>query len=108
MLAGLSPSGGNAASHGFTCRAILFHTKANERFMSPKMIGYCNSDKLCRRDILFSGGIVEKPCSPCLCCDICRLKCNYCTNSGFSNCLVSYAFSHFLTLIETLYNYIDA
>ena len=60
---------GRCGRDGFTSSAIQFHTKANERFMSPKMVEYCNSDKLCRRDILFSdfdGGIVEKPCSPCL------------------------------------------
>ena len=87
---------GRSGRDGFTSNAVLFYSKADERFMSPKMIYYCKNDKVCRRDILFSdfdGCIIERPCSLCLCCDICGLKCD-CKKSEFSSCLVAYAFSH--------------
>ena len=88
---------GRCGRDEFTSNAVVFCGKADERLISPKMVEYCNNDKVCRREMLFSdfdGGITEKTCSPCLCCDICGLKCN-CKTSEFSACLISYAFSHY-------------
>ena len=87
---------GRSGRDGFTSNAVLFFSKADERFMSPRMVDYCKDHKLCRRAMLFSdfdGCIVEKPCSFCLCCDICGHNCS-CRASELSECLVTYAFSH--------------
>ena len=62
--------------------AITYYGKGdlNKKFISPQMIKYCvNKDNLCRREILFEDfddcdDIVAEPL--CLCCDICRTKCN--------------------------------
>lgn len=84
---------GRGGRDGFTSNAVLFHAKADERHMSPAMVDYCN-EKVCRREMLFAefDGFesLEKPCSSCLCFDICGLKC-VCRNSIFP-CSVNYAF----------------
>ena len=80
---------------GFTSSAIVFHAKADERYTSPKMVEYCNNDKLCLREILFLISLVS------LVFVVIFVGSCDCKLSGFSSCLVTYAFSHFLLLMDT-------
>ena len=84
---------GRSGRDGFTSNAVLFYSKSDNRFISPKMVHYCENYEVCRRQLLFSdfdGCAIEKPCSFCLCCDVCGQNCDCKTNE----CSVSYAFSH--------------
>lgn len=87
---------GRCGRDGFTSNAVLFHSKADERIISPLMVNYCHNNNSCC-DMLFSDfdgcNTSEKPCSLCMCCDICALNCK-CENCIISTCLVHYAFTH--------------
>ena len=73
---------GRAGRDGLQSYSITYYGKGdlNKKFISPQMIKYCrNEDSLCRRQILFEDFgkcqcIVKS--SLCLCCDVCRLKCD--------------------------------
>ena len=69
---------------------LFFYSKSGNRFISPKMVHYCENYEVCRRELLFSdfdGCLIEKPCSFCFCCNVCGQICDCKTN----DCL---AFSH--------------
>ena len=75
---------------------MLFHCSKDDKITSKTIISY-SENELCCRKILFSDFEYEEPvsypCSGCVCCDVCNVKCE-CENCKKSLYLVSYAFTH--------------
>ena len=90
---------------GYLASATLFHGKKDVKTTSKSMINYCENDTVCRRKVLFKDfagdETVSSPCSLCVCCDVCKLKCD-CENCTKSIDLVSYAFIYTLLVIHVL------
>ena len=88
---------GRCGRDGYASNAVLFYSSKDDKITSPQMIDYCKNKTLCRRKVLFKdfeeSDTLEMPCSFCMCCDICKLKCA-CENCKNSLDLVSYSFTH--------------
>lgn len=88
---------GRSGRDGYAANAVLFYSSKEDRITSSQMIEYTKNNTVCRRKILFQdfdeSDRIEMPCSKCLCCDICKVKCA-CENCQKSLDIVSYSFTH--------------
>ena len=88
---------GRCGRDGYLASAVLFHRKKEVKNTSDAMMRYCENETVCRRKVLFrdfaDDETVSFPCSLCVCCDVCKLKCD-CEKCKKSVDLVSYAFTH--------------
>ena len=82
---------GRAGRDGLKSYAITYHGKGdlNKKYISLQMIKYCvNEENQCCRAVLFedfNDCQDLKTDSLCMCCDVCRLKCNCGNCSMLSN-----------------------
>ena len=85
---------GRCGRDGYLASAVLFHSKKEAKNTSAAVISYCENETVCRRKVLFrdfgDDGTDTFPCSLCLCCDVCKAKCD-CENCKNS---VDFAFTH--------------
>lgn len=70
---------GRAGRDGLLSCALLLHCKRDIHLVSEPMQQFCQSSDLCRRHMLFCRfdkyEHINKPCTPCRCCDVCEKTC---------------------------------
>ena len=71
---------GRGGRDGHLTCALLLHGKGDRQFVSEPMLNFCLNSKQCRRHLLFQHfdnfHQIDKPCTPCHCCDVCAAKCS--------------------------------
>ena len=70
---------GRCGRDGLLSMSLLLCGKGDMHHVSESMQSYCTNEHVCRCKLLFSDfdgfGEIKLPCKPCMCCDVCRQKC---------------------------------
>lgn len=70
---------GRAGRDGYLSCALLMHCKGDRHLVSKSMQQFYQNSERCRRHMLFCGfddfEHIDKPCTPCCCCDVCAKTC---------------------------------
>ena len=81
---------GRGGRDGYLSCSLLFYSDSDSQRTSKPMMDYCHAKECCRRSELFrdfeESEVMQKPCTLCMCCDVCipACKCESCVGGSNS------------------------